>query len=137
MTVARQHTPHAGSISSKTAANTTASSRPRTARASLTAVLLTAGTAALTACASGDGHVVSRLPATSAAAPPPPPLTLPSAETQQQRYNEIDKRALDASESALAAQEAARLTPAPNINLYEGLSPSSRFYGPRGTGWPF
>ena len=80
---------------------------------------------ALGGCANGSGQVVSRLAPGDAMAPPPAPQTLPSAQIQQQRYNEVDKRALTASENALAAENAAKLMPAPSsrvTNIYNGSS---------------
>lgn len=82
-------------------------------------------TLTLVGCATGHGQVVSRLAPSEAMAPPPPPLALPPAQVQQQRYDEIDRRALAASENALAAENAAKLMPAPGApttNIYNGQS---------------
>lgn len=106
--------------------NSRADRPARSTQALLTGLACTLGAfLALGGCANGSGQVVSRLPASNAIAPPPPPQTLPPARQQQQRYNEVDKQALAASERAMAAENAAKLMPAPSqpiTNVYNGYS---------------
>ena len=106
-------------------------SRHSGTRGLLLGFLFSAGTlAALGGCTTHSGQIASRLASTDALAPPPAPQTLPAAAIQQQRYDALDKRALDASENAQAAENAARLRPAPRspiTHIYNGYNGYSRW----------